>query len=88
MPLAPINFPYINHRGELGYRLVRPESLDYLSKPGYGYQPGWFLAGWDLDKKQRRSFALANIQLPANEIFSLIFREVKSTPPETPNASY
>lgn len=56
-------FRYKNHRGEIAERTVTLGTIEYLPEPGYGYKPGWFLSGWCHDKRARRSFAFANIQV-------------------------
>lgn len=58
---APIKFTYTNHRGEVAERTVTDVRIIYSFNPGYDYLPGWFLDGFDLDKRERRSFALTNI---------------------------
>lgn len=63
MPLQPVKFRYINHRGETAERTVTPDAIEYISNPGYGYPAGWFLSGWDHVKLGRRSFALGSIVL-------------------------
>lgn len=62
-----IMFGYLNHRGETSIRQVYIEDLSFEANPGYNYQPGWFLSGYDLDKKARRSFALARMIPPTEE---------------------
>lgn len=62
-----IHFRYKNHRGEISDRQIIPDALEWISYPGYNYQPGWFLSGMDLDRKQRRSFALSHIILPEGD---------------------
>lgn len=68
-------FRYLNHRGELTERHIRVDALEFLFRPGYGYQPGWFLSGHDLDKDARRSFSLNRVhfEIPthARETFVL-----------------
>lgn len=59
-----LKFQYKNHRGEITMRTVRFKALQFLIRPGYNYQPGWFLHGYDMDKLADRSFALCNIILP------------------------
>lgn len=56
-------FQYRNYKGILSERRVIVDSIEFLRNPGYDYQPGWFLSGYDLDKKNRRSFALTHIVL-------------------------
>ena len=61
-----LTFTYMNHRGEVRERKVGPPfSLEFIRFPGWDYQPGWFLAGQDLEKGERRSFSLSRIVLPA-----------------------
>lgn len=75
MPLT-IEFQYINHRGETRIRTVDVDSVEFHHAPGYGYQPGWFVSGYDHDKNNRRSFALNRIVFPdhgeGNKVFKLI----------------
>lgn len=59
-----VSFTYKNHRGEVARRTVLVDAIEYLREPGYGYEPGWFIAGFDVDKQARRSFSFANIVLP------------------------
>lgn len=59
-----VTFTYTNYKGVTSERTVAVECLEFLDKPGFGYQSGWFLSGIDLDKQQRRSFALPHIKLP------------------------
>lgn len=59
------SFFYKNHRGQVEERTIDVDSIEWLSNPDYGYQPGWFISGIDHDSDARRSFALVNIQLPA-----------------------
>lgn len=60
-------FAYKNHRGEVNNRTVDVDSIEFITTvhadDDYGYQPGWFLSGWDHTKQARRSFALCNIIL-------------------------
>ena len=63
-------FNYKNHEGKVEERDVDVVAVlfDYMNHPEHGYQPGWFVAGWDYsrgrDGKIYRSFALPNIILP------------------------
>ena len=54
-------FAYKNHRGEISERRVHIHCLEYIMNPGFDYEPGWFLSGFDEHKQARRSFALTNI---------------------------
>jgi hypothetical protein len=54
-------FLYKNHRGETELRKVSQVRLELIKNPGFGYQPGWFLSGWDIARQAKRSFALSNI---------------------------
>lgn len=74
MTAKALIFKYKNHRGEIAKRRIIPDALEFFLDPGYDYQTGWFLSGFDLDKNARRSFALCNIQLEGigqKKIFSL-----------------
>jgi hypothetical protein len=51
-------FRYINHRGENEIRTVRPIKFEWLSNPGWGYTPGWFLTAFDYDRGEERSFRI------------------------------
>jgi len=62
-----ITFLYTNHKGETRPRRLEPDSLEFLFSPGFGYQPGWFLSGHDLDKDARRSFALSHVRFEEDE---------------------
>lgn len=66
-PNQLIKFEYKNHRGEVTQREIIPDALEWINAPGFYYQPGWFLSGFDCDKQARRSFALCNIILPKDE---------------------
>lgn len=52
-------FWYRNHRGDQGYRRVRPISLRY-GVSDYYKEPQWLLLAFDLEKDAEREFALAN----------------------------
>lgn len=56
-----VGFFYTNHRGMSNMRRVRTIAIEHLSEPGFGYEPGWFLRAFDLDKNAERSFELARI---------------------------
>lgn len=60
-----ITFEYLNHNGVRSQRALAFESITFEFRPGFGYQPGWFINGQCLDKKLRRSFALDRIQFDA-----------------------
>ena len=49
-------FTYVNYKGEQSQRYVEVDAVEFLNKPGFGYQPGWFLSGWCSKAKARRSF--------------------------------
>ena len=61
MEIQSVKFKYLNHRGEVRERTVTPDSIEFVRDPGFDYQPGWFLSGYDHDKRARRSFALSRI---------------------------
>jgi hypothetical protein len=56
-------FEYKNYEGKVAMRKVRKAGalLCLIKEPGYGYEPGFFLVGHDLDKDAIRSFALTNM---------------------------
>jgi hypothetical protein len=58
-----IQFQYLNHNGKLSERDVEVEQIEFHYLPSFGYQPGWFISGFDYDKAARRSFALNRIVL-------------------------
>ena len=60
-----IEFEYINYKGVRSKRRVTVDSIEFIRTPGYDYQPGWFISGYDHDKKARRSFAMTHIVIPA-----------------------
>lgn len=67
-----ITFSYKNYRGEIRVRHVEPHAIEWLDTPGFEYEPGWFLTGFDDDKRAVRSFALSNIVLPEDKNFILV----------------
>lgn len=74
--MKTISFLYLNHRGEVATRRVQPEGIEWLPNPGYGYEPGWFLRGFDMDRAAIRSFRLSHIQRGHDtELFILKFQE-------------
>lgn len=62
-----IQFTYRNHRGNERLRTIDVDSVEFIRNPGFNYQPGWFVSGYDCDKEARRSFALTHIVLPDSE---------------------
>lgn len=74
MATAPITFTYLNHRGETEERKVEVDSVEFHRNPGYGYQPGWFISGFDLERVARRSFALSRVILPEEQTKNVVFR--------------
>ena len=75
----PLEFQYINHRGEMSLRTLDVDALEFHFNPGYGYQPGWFISGFDMERQARRSFALSRIMFeeignlgPGNRVFRLL----------------
>lgn len=61
-----VRFDYKNHNDKTATRNVVVDSVEYIVEPGFGYSPGWFLSGFDVDKMARRSFALDSIILPSD----------------------
>ena len=56
-------FKYRSHRGVIEERTIDVDSVEWVSNPGYDYQPGWFISGMCHDRNKRRSFVLTNIVL-------------------------
>jgi predicted DNA-binding transcriptional regulator YafY len=54
-------FMYTNYKGETKERKIEFESISFISNPGFGYQPGWFINGYCFEKNARRSFALSRV---------------------------
>lgn len=65
--MITVSFAYNNHRGVTEARTIDVYSLDFLTKPGFGYQPGWFLTGRCHARNATRSFALSHIVLTPEE---------------------
>lgn len=61
-----MHFTYTNHRGETRQRKVIFYSILYHTKPmpEYGYEPGLFLHGLDLEKDAYRTFDMSKILPP------------------------
>ena len=60
MPIQS-TFTYLNHAGKKSVRTIDVECVEFIRSPGFGYQSGWFLSGFDSEKQARRSFALDRI---------------------------
>jgi hypothetical protein len=52
---------YTNYRNETALRRIVPEQIRYGATPWHP-QPQWLLDAVDLDKNERRSFALKDIK--------------------------
>ena len=52
---------YLNHAGKKAHRIIKVDSVEFIGKVHFGYQPGWFISGFCLEKQARRSFALSRI---------------------------
>lgn len=61
MPI--VRFKYRNHRGKVSDRIVDVRQIEWIERPGYDYQPGWFISGICQDKQAYRSFALNHVVL-------------------------
>lgn len=55
-----IRFTYKNWRGEVRERKAVPEQLWFGASPWHP-EPQWLLQAWDLEKEERRYFALRNV---------------------------
>lgn len=64
-----LDFGYLNHRGEYGLRRIAfpkfywTDWTDRLQSPYYS-EPGWYVDGYDEEKKALRTFALAKMVFP------------------------
>lgn len=66
-------FVYTNHKGVTSTRKVAVDSVEFITAPGFNYQPGWFISGICQDKQERRSFALSHIKMPSElPIFKIL----------------
>lgn len=61
--MTTITFKYLNHRGKTAERTIDVDAIEFILRPSFGYQPGWFISGRCHDKDARRSFALNRIIL-------------------------
>ena len=66
-----VYFTYRNYKGKESRRRVKVDSIEFIRDPGFGYQPGWFLSGMDLDKNARRSFAFSSMIISDELIFRI-----------------
>ena len=57
-----LRFRYTNWRGETGDRRVRPHGIWFTTSKYHGDEPQWFLYATDLDKSERRMFAMKDIE--------------------------
>lgn len=55
-----IEFDYVNWRGEAARRQVKPMTVRWGTSDWYK-EPQWLLSCWDLERKDVREFALANM---------------------------
>ena len=56
-----IQMTYRNYRGEVSRRTISPISI-WFGTTDWHPEPGWLLSGIDMDKGERRDFALADCQ--------------------------
>jgi len=57
---TPLVFKYKNWEGKTSIRNIIPEKI-YFGKTKWHPQKQWFLVAFDLDKKEKRIFALKDI---------------------------
>ncbi len=67
---APLSFRYRNYRGEVSVRTVRPINI-YFGSTEWHPEPQWLLAATDIEKGERRDFAIKDINPPAFTSFEL-----------------
>src|SRR5690242_4329685 len=66
-----MKFVYTNYKNETAERDVEVLSIDFLTNPGFGYAPGWFITGRDRDRKgDVRSFRIDERMLPTEADFN------------------
>jgi predicted DNA-binding transcriptional regulator YafY len=58
-----VEFDYVNHRGELARRRVRPVRL-YFGSTAYHPEAGWLLEAFDLDRQATRDFSMSGMRGP------------------------
>lgn len=56
-----ITMTYRNYRGEVSQRTILPKDI-WFGTTEWHPEPGWLLSGIDLEKEERRDFALADCQ--------------------------
>lgn len=56
-----ITMTYRNYRGEISQRTILPMGI-WFGTTEWHPEPGWLLSGIDLEKEERRDFALADCQ--------------------------
>lgn len=64
LDIAPLSFRYLNYRGEVSVRTVRPLNI-YFGSTEWHPEPQWLLAATDIEKGERRDFAIKDINPPA-----------------------
>ncbi|XHE14388.1 hypothetical protein PCC82_06540 [Agrobacterium deltaense] len=70
LDIAPLSFRYRNYRGEVSVRTVRPLNI-YFGSTEWHPEPQWLLAATDIEKGERRDFAIKDINPPAFTAFEL-----------------
>ena len=60
---VPLTFMYRNHRGEVGLRRVRPDSVRWGATEWHP-EECWLLRAWDFDKGDHRDFRMADMLGP------------------------
>lgn len=60
-PVQVLTFDYVNWRGETAVRRVNPLSIRWGTSEWYR-EPQWLLSCFDLDKQDRREFAVARMK--------------------------
>lgn len=61
--VEPLEFVYLNHRGERAVRRVKPRHL-WFGTTEWHPTPQWLLTAFDLDRKAERDFAMNRVQAP------------------------
>lgn len=76
-PGTPVlTFAYLNHRGRIGERKVRPIETWYGVSQWYGGGPAYYLRAFDLDRQAERDFRFERINPPPTPGFQTILQAI------------
>ena len=75
--MAIVRFKYRNHHGKVSDRTVDVQQIEWIERPGFDYQPGWFISGICQTKQAHRSFALSHVVLQKNNLKLVVVEDLK-----------